>query len=312
MSGHGLVMVRRASLARGAISATIAREQVRLVIELTSRNLTLDQSRFYEGARRMEEPHLSRRERRERERSTGLPLLLVGALVVLALVAAVWFGRGLFLSDEPSTAAPGPTGTSTSSPSAPATSATSATAEASATAETPDPLAAAVANCQVAWKLQSSASAAAARALSQWNTHIYIMNRLEAGKLTLAQAKQLWVPTTTNAERNVAAFRAADLAYRSARVACTAPAASAEGPQAEPLRQCAASTAKLDASLAKARIAIAPWETHLKDQSHFKAGIVTPAAAEAAWRALWKQGVATIGGYLNAARSAQGASCPLA
>jgi hypothetical protein len=188
----------------------------------------------------------------------------------------------------------------------------SATASGSSTPAAPDPLAAAVANCQVAWKLQTSASAAAARALDQWNTHIYIMNRLEAGKLTLPQAKQLWVPTTTNAERNIAAFRAADLAFRSARVACAQPPASAEGPQVEPLRACAASFAKLGASLAQARIAIAPWETHLKDQSHFKAGDVTAAAAEAAWRDLWKKGVATIGGYLNAARSAEGASCPLA
>lgn len=260
----------------------------------------------------MEEPSLSRRERRERERSTGIPLLLVGALVVLALAAAAWFGRGLLVRDQPENAAPGPTGTGVASTASTVTPTGSATASGPSTPAAPDPVAAAVANCQVAWKLQSSASAAAARALDQWNTHIYIMNRLEAGKLTLPQAKQLWVPTTTNAERNVAAFRAADLAFRSARVACAQPAASAEGPQVEPLRACATSFAKLGASLAQARIAIAPWETHLKDQSHFKAGDVTAAAAEAAWRALWQKGVATIGGYLNAARSAQGASCPLA
>jgi hypothetical protein len=258
----------------------------------------------------MDEPTLSRRQRRERERTTGFPLLALGALIVLALVAAFWFGRGLFLSDSPSTAGPVPSGANATSEAATAaTTVPSESSTPSATATT-DPLAASVANCQVAWKLQGSASATAARSLAQWNSHLSIMNRLQAGKLTLAQAKQLWVPTTAGAESNVAAFRAADLAYRSARVTCAVPA-SASGPQAEPLRQCAASAATLDAALAQARIAIAPWETHLKDQSHFKAGDVTPAAAEAAWQALWRQGVATIGGYLTAARSGQEASCPL-
>jgi hypothetical protein len=259
----------------------------------------------------MEEPPISRRERRERERSTGIPVLLIGALVVLALAAAAWFGRGLLVRDDPGTAAPGPSGTGVTQTASPTPTGSATSADASAT-PAPDPLAAPVANCQVAWKLQSSASAAAARALDQWNSHIYIMNRLQAGKLTLPQAKKLWVPTTTNAQRNIAAFRAADLAYRSARVACAPPAASASGAQVEPLRQCAAAFAQLDASLAQARIAIAPWETHLQDQSHFKAGDTTAMAAEAAWRVLWKKGVATIGGYLSAARSAQGASCPLA
>ena len=67
----------------------------------------------------------------------------------------------------------------------------------------------------------------------------------------------------------------------------------------------------MDTMLAKARIAIAPWETHLKDQSHFKGGGMTPAAAEAAWRVKWKQGLATVPAYTVVARQVQKAACTL-
>ncbi len=67
----------------------------------------------------------------------------------------------------------------------------------------------------------------------------------------------------------------------------------------------------VDNVLAKARIAIAPWEIHLKDQSHFKDGGMTPAAAEAAWRVKWKQGLATVPGYTAVAQQGQKAACTL-
>ena len=67
----------------------------------------------------------------------------------------------------------------------------------------------------------------------------------------------------------------------------------------------------VDNVLAKARVAIAPWETHLKDQSHFKAGGMTPAAAEAAWRVLWKKGLATLPPWSAVAQQGQKAACTL-
>lgn len=257
----------------------------------------------------MSQPPLSRRERRERERARAgtTRTILTAVVVLLLLVAGVWFGRSLLTVDggssaSPTTGAAGATTVGTSSET-PTTSPTSTT--------TTDPLAASVSACQEAWRLQTAAQTAAFTALSQWRSHLDIMNRLQAGKITLATAKQEWAPTTVGAQANNAAFRAADKAYTDAKVSCVAPDASVTGAQADALRTCAASSAKLDAVLKQARIAIAPWETHLKDQSHFKAGQVTSATAEARWRVLWKKGVDTIGGWIAAQAATGGATCTL-
>jgi hypothetical protein len=257
----------------------------------------------------MEQQPLSRRELRERDRPRSpVTALVIGAIVLAVVAAGLWFGRGLLTAESPESprqaATTGSVVTSTSPTTSPATATPSTTV-------TVDPLAAAVADCKVAWKLQTAATAAAWTSLSQWNNHLYIMNRLQAGKVTLAKAKELWVPTTTKAAENVAAFRTADQALTSAKVACKAPAETIAGEQAAALRQCAGSSDTLNAALKAARITIAFWETHLKDQSHFKAGQVSSAAAEAAWRALWKKGVATIPAYLAAQKRVESARCVL-
>ena len=162
---------------------------------------------------------------------------------------------------------------------------------------------AAVASCRTAWRLQSAVRADAYRAIGQWIQHLNIMNTLQANKMTLAQAKAAWPATTAKAEEYVAAFRTADKARAASQERCGVDAA-ATGPEADAVRRCAASMRTVDSMLAKARIAIAPWETHLKDQSHFKGGGMTPAAAEAAWRVKWKQGLATVPAYTVVARQA--------
>jgi hypothetical protein len=252
-------------------------------------------------------PPQSRRELRERQRTRSPATVLVLGVIVLAVVAAgLWFGRGLLTKESPRQAATtAPVVTTTSTSSMPTTATPSTTVSV-------DPLAAAVADCKVAWKLQTAATAAAWTSLSQWNTHLDIMNRLQAGKLTLAKAKELWAPTTAKAPENVAAFRVADRALTSAKVACKAPADTVSGDQAAALRQCAGAWDTLNAALKQARIAITIWETHLKDQSHFKAGQVSSAAAEAAWRVLWKKGVATMPAYLAAQKRVEVARCALA
>lgn len=257
----------------------------------------------------MSQPPLSRREIRERERSRAgtTRTILTAVAVLILLVAGVWFGRSLLSPSDapganPTTAATGTpaTGTASETPTTPQTSTTTA-----------DPLAASISACQEAWRLQTTAQAAAFTALSQWRSHLDIMNRLQAGTITLATAKKEWAPTTVGAPANIAAFHAADKAYTDAKVACVAPDPSVTGPQADALRSCAASSAKLDGVIKQARIAVAPWETHLKDQSHFKAGQVTSAAAEAAWRVLWKKGLATIPGWIAAQTATGGATCTL-
>lgn len=253
----------------------------------------------------MEQPPLSRRELRERDRPRSpVTALVIGAIVLAVVAAGLWFGRGLLTTESPE----GPRQAATT---AGVVTSTSPTTASPSTTVTVDPLAAAVADCKVAWKLQTAATTAAWTSLSQWNNHLYIMNRLQAGKVTLAKAKELWVPTTTKAAENVAAFRTADQAFTSAKVACKAPADTVAGEQAAALRQCATASDTLNAALKAARITIAFWETHLKDQSHFKAGQVSSAAAEAAWRALWKKGVATIPAYLAAQKRVESARCVL-
>lgn len=259
----------------------------------------------------MAQPPLSRREMRERERERGGPGRTIAAaiIVLVLLVAGVWVGTSLLSADDTPSATP-PSATPASGTPSSASTEESTTPPTSTTEA--DPLAAPVAACQEAWRLQKAAQTAAFTSLSQWRAHLDVMNRLQAGAITLAAAKAEWAPTTVRAPENIVAFRTADQAFTSAKVACVAPDASMTGPQADALRTCAASSAKLNAVLAQARITIAPWETHLKDQSHFKAGEVSSAAAEAAWRVLWRKGVATIGGWISAQTATAGAACALA
>ena len=255
----------------------------------------------------------TRREIKEAQRGRGwLIPALVGVLAVAVLAGAVWLGKGMLTSADP-----------TGSPSAVAgaSSTTAPTTEATPTQEPttaptteptvePDPVIAAIASCRTAWQLQFAARADAYRALGQWDRHLKIMNDLQANKITIAEAKAAWPATTAKAEQYVAAFRATDKARTASKDRCAVEAA-ASGPKADAVRQCAASMKTVDNVLAKARIAIAPWEIHLKDQSHFKDGGMTPAAAEAAWRVKWKQGLATVPGYTAVAQQGQKAACTL-
>lgn len=277
-------------------------------------------------------------------------MLVSGVVAVVVLGAAVWFGKGLFTTSTPTgspseipgqaaplTRTPGPTttppGSSTTLASASVTASPTASPSASPSTEgegsagtagapglpsspsptettTVDPVAQAVASCRARWDLQAAARDDAYRSLSQWDRHLDIMNDLQAGKLTLAQAKAAWPATTEKAPENIVAFRTADKALAASKDTCAVDA-SATGAAADAVRGCAASLKTVDDVLARARIAIAPWETHLKDQSHFKAGGMTPVAAEAAWRVLWKKGLATLPGYQAVAAKGQSASCRL-
>lgn len=271
----------------------------------------------------MGEQPQTRRAIRERERAHHrIVPVLVGLVAVAVLGAAVWFGKGLFTSSTPSgspSAIPGLAAPLTKTPDPSASSATSgspssgtATSGTPSVTETPqvDPVAQAVASCRAKWDLQSAARADALRSLSQWDRHLDIMNDLQAGKLTLAQAKAAWPATTEKAAENIVAFRTADKALAASKDSCSVDA-SATGAEADAVRGCAASMKTVDGVLARARTAIAPWETHLKDQSHFKAGGMTPVAAEAAWRVLWQKGLATLPAYQAVAPQGQSASCKL-
>ncbi len=253
---------------------------------------------------------------RERERRGPGAAVLIGVIAVLVLLAAVWFGKGLFM-DSPAATSNGPSAAITS-PSDSQTSSGTPTTEVTSS-ETPptttvDPVVAQVDACKAGWQLQAAATSAAATVLGEWKAHIDIMNNLQAGRVTLAEAKKGWGPTTAQASPHIAAFHAADQAYQSATTQrCTPPTDPASpNPDAKSLATCAASMKVVDGILAKARTAIAPWETHLKDQSHFKSGGMTAAKAEALWRSLWQQGLRLNPPYFDAVAAGKNATCPLA
>lgn len=255
----------------------------------------------------------TRRAMREAEQARrGYVPVVIGLVAVIVLGAAVWIGKGLFTSPAPSGSPSEIPGAAAPLRTTPGTqpSTTSEPSETMATTTPTDPLTAAVASCRTKWGLQSAARADAYLSLGQWGRHLAVMNDLRAGKITLAKAKVLWAETTVKAIENVAAFRAADKAFTASKDGCTVDA-SADGLQADAVRACATSMKTVDTVLASARTAIAPWERHLKDQSHFKAGGMTPAAAEAAWRVLWKKGLATLPAYTAVAAQGQSAACNL-
>ena len=251
----------------------------------------------------------TRRERRELERRRG-PGAAVALTVVALLVlgAAVWFGKDLFLGSP--TAGPAALDNPTTSPASATASATTSTQPptSESSPETADPVDAQVEDCRSGWQLQAAASKAAATVLAEWDAHLDIMNDLQAGKTTLEQAKKDWGPTTANAPQHIAAFHEADRAFTSSKLRCVAPDA-ATGAAADALAACEASMHVVDGVLAKARTAIEPWETHLKDQSHFKAGGITAARAEALWQSLWQKGLELNPPYVAAAQAGAKATC---
>ncbi|MEW1955925.1 hypothetical protein [Terrabacter sp. NPDC080008] len=175
----------------------------------------------------------------------------------------------------------------------------------------PPKLAPAVSSCRKQWQLSQTALSAADRSLAQWRAHLQIMNDLQAGRINLATAKARWPYTTYQAGDNVVAFRSADAAVTAYPSACAVDD-SVTGRTAREIRACAASMETLGRALARARTAIAPWERHIKDQTHFAMGMMTAPAAEAAWRVMWKKGLETLPAYDAAATDARAATCPLA
>lgn len=277
------------------------------------------------------QPH-TRHEMLERERRAKTMLRLGVVVALLLVAAAVYFGSTVLGNEPPprashlTAAAPQPAatpsdlaglaaamnGTLTGTP-PPDTTTTRVPTPASTTplGSVPPQLAAAVSSCRTQWGLYSTALSDADRSLSQWRQHLKIMNDLQAGRISLATAKAQWPYTTYKAGDNVIAFRSADAAVTAYPDACSVDD-SATGRTATAIRTCAASMTTIGNALTKARVAIAPWERHIKDQTHFAMGMMTASAAEAAWRVMWKQGLATLPPYEAVAPDARAATCPLA
>ena len=255
----------------------------------------------------------SRREIRAAERRRSAQPYLIGLLVLVLFGGGGWLGKGLFTGGSAvgaasSVADAGP-------PTTPGGATRGGATPGGAATPAGDPraaaLAASVASCATAWQLQDAATRSAAVALGEWGAHIEIMSRLQARQISLATAKAQWPATTAQADPHVKGFRANDRALTESQTSCVVPDPDVTGPLASALRACAQSFTRVEGVLTKARLAIAPWEMHLLDQSHFKAGGLTAAAAEGKWRALWQKGVQTLPGYQAAVSAARGATCTI-
>lgn len=271
----------------------------------------------------------TRHELREQERRATAVRRIGVVAAMLVVGAAVYFGMALSGNGSPPASRPnvGPVTNAAPSTTQGLAEAMNSTftgtpppdpSTATEPARTPTPklgsippkLAVAVRSCQAQWRLQSVAFADAARSLEQWRRHVEIMNDLQAGRISLATAKAQWPYTTYKAGPIETAFRSADAALAASPDTCAVDE-SATGRTADSIRRCDASMRKVGNVLFKARVAITPWEQHLKDQTHFAMGMMTPAAAEAAWRVTWKKGQETLPPYEAAAAEARGATCPL-
>jgi hypothetical protein len=140
------------------------------------------------------------------------------------------------------------------------------------------------------------------------------MNRLTAGKITLPQAQQFWAQTRIGAKDNAAAFRAADLKYKSSGARCAVPSVPASSLQSEELevvRACGNASAAGDEVLGSARVAISTWEVHIQHMELLRAGKMNPAHALHLWLQNWRAGSSQLGAYDRAAANRVIHSCSL-
>lgn len=273
----------------------------------------------------MGEQPQTRRQLREAERKAkGASPIAIGLLALVVIAAAVFLGKSMFGAEPASgpqagapTAVTGPassrpesTSAATPTESTPSSPATTTDDASTPSAPAVDPAAEAIAKCRAGWDAQTAAITTGNTALGLWDDHIEIMNRLQAGNISLKTAKAEWPATTKTAPQAVAAFRTADAAFTKLNASCAAPA-GADANTAQALTACQASLTARNNQLAATRVAIKPWEIHLKDQSHFTAGEITPAAAEAAWRVKWREGQQSLPGWKAAVKAASGKNCTL-
>ncbi len=168
--------------------------------------------------------------------------------------------------------------------------------------------------CGRAGSAEDRALRAAARSLAQWQVHVGAMNRLVAGRITLAQATAFWTRTRIGAQQRVTDFDRADRGVASLAGGC---ASEARGqPSAGALRaaaRCAASVAARERTLVAARVALRTWQRHIKDMEALRMGMMSSAQALRMWHLNWHKGVTQLAGYHAALRrSSRQPACPRA
>lgn len=171
------------------------------------------------------------------------------------------------------------------------------------TSSTTDP--ASLAQCRTAWRAVQEVLEAAEPSMQQWEVHIAAMNKLVAGKITLAQATAFWEQTRVDARRRYDAFASSDRRLDPPRCA---PAEESDS-GAETLTACAGAVAAAERTLHAARTSLARWSRHITDMNRMRNGTLSPTMAQRMWLSTWREGVAELRVYHQRERASAAQQC---
>lgn len=169
-----------------------------------------------------------------------------------------------------------------------------------------DPAKAWLNRCQLVYAEQQRPLRAAGVAMSQWQVHIYAMNKLVLGAITLQQANQFWNQTRAGARAHLRAFIAARRHFDGRTVHCR-PVGS--GPHGRQLGRCERAVAARNGVLDTARAALATWGMHVRHMEMLRDGMMSPARAQRLWLENWHEGQHEVNQYRSAEHDARTVSC---
>jgi len=155
--------------------------------------------------------------------------------------------------------------------------------------------------CDERWHQQLSPLRAADEAMSQWTVHITAMNKLVAGRISLAQATTFWNQTREGAIEHIRGFERADRAYKERAPDCPADPSKSLGPAA---RQCVRAAGNGDHLITLADTAIHTWAHHVDEMEKLRSGQISPTQATQMWQMMWRAGQRQVTSYQEATQDA--------
>jgi hypothetical protein len=141
--------------------------------------------------------------------------------------------------------------------------------------------------CDERWHQQLSPLRAADQAMTQWTVHISAMNKLVAGKISLAQATTFWNQTRKGAIEHIREFEKADDAYRKHASDCPTNLSKSLGHAA---RQCVRAARNGDHLITLAGTAIHTWAHHVDEMEKLRSGQISATQATQMWQMMWRAG----------------------
>ena len=133
------------------------------------------------------------------------------------------------------------------------------------------------------WARELRVALAAELTLQEWRLHIDAMDKLVAGKITLAQATALWDASEKSDLIRIDRFRRLDASLRSAPSRCRPAATETAG-------ACATAAQAVKTTIAAARTAVRTWKLHIRQMEMLRAGEISVDQAMQMWHRLWRKG----------------------